>query len=275
MILATAERTLHPGIDEVEHQRRVHGQGRMQAARRLPGAIADCADELADGARRPQRQRMAVAGDAVALGRQAGGVHLQALDRGIDVATRAAGTAVTAGLFARSALALDWRRAPRIEPEREVDSPPVALSAPPLRDPPFPSPGAGRLAGARPGPGAATEERAGEKLAEVHRTRRKDFAREAEAWLSLWSDGQEDDGVALKLVDARKRAGDMAGAAGGLRFRAEGATEGERHPRRCGDAGRIEDVGAPEHSGPNASPLGGEVRELATRSDAPDQADRR
>ncbi len=34
--------------------------------------------------------------------------------------TLAAGTAVTAGVFSRSALALDWRRAPRLEPERNA-----------------------------------------------------------------------------------------------------------------------------------------------------------
>lgn len=42
---------------------------------------------------------------------------------GVDIfttVTPAAGTAVAAGIFSRQALALDWRRAPRIEPERDA-----------------------------------------------------------------------------------------------------------------------------------------------------------
>lgn len=42
--------------------------------------------------------------------------------------TLAAGTAVTAGVFSRSALALDWRRAPRIEPERDASRRGVELN---------------------------------------------------------------------------------------------------------------------------------------------------
>ena len=37
VILATAQGTLHPGIDNVESQGRMNTDGRMQAGRRLPG----------------------------------------------------------------------------------------------------------------------------------------------------------------------------------------------------------------------------------------------
>ena len=55
----------------------------------------------------------------------------------------------------------------------------------------------------------------------------------------------------------------------------ERATQGERHTRWCGGAGRVENERAPQHSGPSAPPLRGETREFAALSDAPDQADRR
>ena len=48
---AAAERAPVPGVDEIEHQRRVNGDRRVQAARRLPRAIAHAGDELAVRAR--------------------------------------------------------------------------------------------------------------------------------------------------------------------------------------------------------------------------------
>lgn len=53
----------------------------------------------------------------------------------------------------------------------------------------------------------------------------------------------------------------------------ERATQGVRHTRRCDGAWRIENVGAPQHSGPSAPPLGGNARKRAALSDAPDQAE--
>lgn len=53
----------------------------------------------------------------------------------------------------------------------------------------------------------------------------------------------------------------------------ERATQGVRHTRRCDGAWRIENVGAPQHSGPSAPPLGGDARKRAALSDAPDQAE--
>ena len=57
--------------------------------------------------------------------------------------------------------------------------------------------------------------------------------------------------------------------------RSERATERERHPRRRRAVWRIEEVGAPQHSGPSAPTIGRDAREGAALSDAPDQADRR
>ncbi len=55
----------------------------------------------------------------------------------------------------------------------------------------------------------------------------------------------------------------------------ERATERERHPRRRRACWRIEEVGAPQHSGPSAPTIGRDAREGAALSDAPDQADSR
>ena len=90
MIDAAAHRALVPRVHDVEHERRVHRNRRMQAARRLPGAIADAGDELADRPGRMQRHAPAVAGDDVARVGHAGHLHLQPFDRGIHVAHRAA-----------------------------------------------------------------------------------------------------------------------------------------------------------------------------------------
>ena len=61
VIDAAADRPLVPGVDDVEDERRVHRNRRVQAARRLPGPIADAGDELAARARRMQRHSPAVA----------------------------------------------------------------------------------------------------------------------------------------------------------------------------------------------------------------------
>lgn len=61
------------------------------------------------------------------------------------------------------------------------------------------------------------------RLADLHRDQRGDAAGEAEALRPVWSDEPTDEPLAMRLVDARKRAGDMAGAAEVLRVRAENA----------------------------------------------------
>jgi len=74
----------------------MHADRRMQAAGRLPGAVAHAGDELALGAGRMQRQRAPTDGDDVTLPCCAAQQYLQALDRRVDVAGGAAG----AGLLA-------------------------------------------------------------------------------------------------------------------------------------------------------------------------------
>jgi hypothetical protein len=96
VIAAAAERAARPGVEQVEGQRRMHADVRVQRRGRLPGAVTHRADELADRPGRPQRHRMAVAGNPVAPRREARRVHLQALERRIDEAHRAAGAAFLA-----------------------------------------------------------------------------------------------------------------------------------------------------------------------------------
>ena len=75
-----------PGVDDVEHQRRVHADRRVQRRRRLPGAEAHARDELARRARRVQRHAPPAAGDDVARIDHAAHLHLHPLHRRIDVA---------------------------------------------------------------------------------------------------------------------------------------------------------------------------------------------
>src|SRR5258705_4243044 len=57
VVAAAAERAVHPGVDDVERQRRVDGNGGVQRGRRLPGAVAHARDELAAPARQVQGSR--------------------------------------------------------------------------------------------------------------------------------------------------------------------------------------------------------------------------
>jgi tetratricopeptide (TPR) repeat protein len=61
------------------------------------------------------------------------------------------------------------------------------------------------------------------RLADLHRDRRDDPTGEANALHPLWLAAPEDDSLALRLIDARKRAGDPQAATDVLRFRAESA----------------------------------------------------
>ena len=81
VVLAAAQRTLHPGIDQIENERRVYANRRMQARRRLPGAIAHATDEFADRAGLLQRYGMTVAGQHVTVTGHAGRFDLQPFDR--------------------------------------------------------------------------------------------------------------------------------------------------------------------------------------------------
>src|SRR5450755_1669636 len=68
----------------------------MQRRGRLPGTIAYSGDEFSHHARGPQRHRPTVAGERKTIRWQAREAHLQALDRGIDVAHGAAGRGLLA-----------------------------------------------------------------------------------------------------------------------------------------------------------------------------------
>ncbi len=86
VINAAAKRTPAPAIENVEDQRRMHGNRRVHRRRRLPGFVAHCADRDAIRGGLGQGQAAAVAGNDVALGIRAGELHLQALGRRIGVA---------------------------------------------------------------------------------------------------------------------------------------------------------------------------------------------
>ncbi len=81
VIRAAAKRPLVPRIDEIECERRVNADGRVQAARRVPRPIANAGDELADGPRWMQGNRAAVARKEMARFRHSCDLDLQPLDR--------------------------------------------------------------------------------------------------------------------------------------------------------------------------------------------------
>src|SRR6186997_3424632 len=66
VIGAASDGTARPAVVEIERERRVHGNGRMQARGGPPRAIAHAADELAGVARWRERHPPAVAADDVA-----------------------------------------------------------------------------------------------------------------------------------------------------------------------------------------------------------------
>ncbi|MCY1372322.1 hypothetical protein D9M69_595220 [compost metagenome] len=79
VVLATAQRALHPGVEQVEHQGRVDRNGRLQAVSRLPGTKSHARDEFAYTPGGLQWHRNAVAGQQISLGRQAAELDLQTL----------------------------------------------------------------------------------------------------------------------------------------------------------------------------------------------------
>ena len=110
--------------------------GRVQAVGRLPGAETHAANKLADLAGRPQRHRHAIAGQHIAVTRQATEFDLHALQRGVDIAYRAAAPALLAqhmpglqGLTQFQLDALDTEIAGFGKAELEVRSKPLAVQA--------------------------------------------------------------------------------------------------------------------------------------------------
>jgi len=98
MIGASGDGALIPGIDDVENQRRVNADGRMQAVRRLPGAVTEAGDEFAVAAGGVEGNGDTIDGDCVTGVDEALNFDLKALDGGID----AADGAPAAGLFAEN-----------------------------------------------------------------------------------------------------------------------------------------------------------------------------
>ena len=89
VIDAAADRTVVGPVDDVEGERRVDRQGRMQPAGQFPRLVADAGDGLHRDPGRRHRQRPTVAGNHVTLGLEAVGQHLQPLHRGIHEPHRA------------------------------------------------------------------------------------------------------------------------------------------------------------------------------------------
>ena len=86
VIDAAAERAAAPAIDNVEGERSVSLDRRVQRRRQLPRLEPDPGDVFAGPAGRSQRNKAPVAGDSVAAGVEALDLDLQPLDRGIDEA---------------------------------------------------------------------------------------------------------------------------------------------------------------------------------------------
>ena len=88
MVGTAAQRAMVPGIDDIEHQRLVDADRRMQTIGRLPSPVADAGDVLTHRAGRVQRHAAAVAGDDVAAVGHSRDFDLQPLDRTVDVPHR-------------------------------------------------------------------------------------------------------------------------------------------------------------------------------------------
>src|SRR5581483_1061105 len=125
---------LIPGVVEIEPERRVHADRRMQARSRLPRAETHTGDELAFGAGAREREAAAVARDEITLAVQMPRGELHPLERRVDEARSAAG----AGLFAEHRPRLERMaqlelgplevdRAVAREAELEVRAEPLAL----------------------------------------------------------------------------------------------------------------------------------------------------
>ena len=81
MIGAAADRASAPGVDQVEHQRRIHADRRVQRRRRVPSAVAHTAHKFTHLAGGLHRDHAAIAGEHMAVTDETGGMQLQPLDR--------------------------------------------------------------------------------------------------------------------------------------------------------------------------------------------------
>ena len=93
---AAAERAPAPAIEDVEGERRMRLDGRLQGRRQPPRLEANAGNVFAGARGRGQRNDPAIAGDDVAAGIQILDLHLQPLDRGVDETRSHAGCRVFA-----------------------------------------------------------------------------------------------------------------------------------------------------------------------------------
>ncbi len=96
MILKTACRSLHPGIDYIECQRRVNTDRRMQRRPGLPGAVTHAGDEFTFAPRRAAAVPRGSCKSPRSDRARVPDLDLHALQRGIHVARRTAGCALLA-----------------------------------------------------------------------------------------------------------------------------------------------------------------------------------
>src|SRR5574343_410629 len=85
MVLTTAQRTMHPGIDHIKSERRMHTNGGMQAVWWLPAAIADACDEFALYAGTMQRYHLTVTGNHMAACDKTVDLDLNTFQRGVNI----------------------------------------------------------------------------------------------------------------------------------------------------------------------------------------------
>jgi hypothetical protein len=93
---AAAERAPVPAIDDIEGQRRVDVDRRLQCRRQLPRLETHAGDVFAGAPGRGERHKSPVAGDGVAGGVEGLHSNLQPFDRGIDETRCGAGGRVLA-----------------------------------------------------------------------------------------------------------------------------------------------------------------------------------
>ena len=88
VIDASTERAVAPGVDEVEDERSVNSDGRMEALGWLPRPVADRGYVFTLGSCRSERKGMPIAEKGVAAVGRSGDLYLDSFHGGIDVAHR-------------------------------------------------------------------------------------------------------------------------------------------------------------------------------------------
>ena len=89
---AAADAAAAPGVHNIQDQRRVDTDGRVQATRGLPGAITDTGHIFTVGAGRMKREGYTGDADDVPGVGQAASLHLQTFQAGVHAARGASGT---------------------------------------------------------------------------------------------------------------------------------------------------------------------------------------